>query len=66
MDSAGSAARDMTRLPDQEVLEPTSAALIQIRLEPVTLLAPDPRGKTVAVALQFTVRPARRPRRRRR
>jgi hypothetical protein len=66
MGSAGSPARDATRLPDQEALElATSAASIKIWLEPMTSPASDPRGKTVVVALQVTIRPARRPRRRR-
>jgi hypothetical protein len=64
MGSAGSPARD-TRLPDQEALELTPAAAIKIWLEPMTSLVSDLPGKTVTIALQVTVRPARQPRRRR-
>jgi hypothetical protein len=61
MNSAGSPARK-TRLPDPHALELTSAAAIKIWLEPITSLTAEPRGKTVMVALQVTVRPGRRER----
>ncbi len=49
--------------PDDHEL--TTAAAIRIRLEPTTALSPQA-GRTIAVALEVTVRPAlRRPRRRR-